>query len=75
MPLFIVTCNGSLITKSGPIAKGGEVEMSESDAKSLPLGTVARKAIAPTSSAPLVESPSLPSLAVEAPRGRKGNKP
>lgn len=83
MPIYTVTCNGSLITKSGRIVKGGEVEMTEAEFRSLPVGTVAPKTkpVAPPVVVPVVAPvtpppvlPVLPPPAVEASRGRKGNK-
>lgn len=71
--LYVVTCNGSLVLKSGPVATGGEVEMSEAEALSLPLGTVSRverKAVVllppPPPAAPFPSPP-----VVEAPRSRR----
>jgi len=86
MPLYYVTCNGSLILKSGPVARGGEVEMSEAEALTLPLGTVTRVQRAAAIVEP-IETPSeslsaepaapiaLPTPpVVKAPRSRKGHQ-
>lgn len=75
MPLYIVTCRGSLFSRAGSVATGGEVEMSAADAASLPTGTVSlkpeqkRHALVPPAveAQPSIHTPHV----VEASRGRK----
>lgn len=77
MSLYTVTCRGALRTKSGPVSTGGDVEMSDAEANSLPPGSVALKAqTAPAlPSASPIPAPVAPPSPPEPLKGRKGNKP
>lgn len=74
MPSYTVTARGGLLSRTGIAPTGAVVEMSEAAAASLPAGSVELRAAPVTPPAPVVVAPPVVPT-IEAPKGRKGNKP
>lgn len=68
MPSYIVTCRGGLQSKAGLKPTGSIVEMSEKDALSLPLGTLAP---APVKAEPKAEPKPTPKSDAKASKDSK----